>query len=130
MTAMATNITLISIIVGGALCGAGLTYIAVCAMIIRRRYVAMTDYEGFIRRTYIDESKCVPILILRHFKAYIDMYNAPLRLSPFRYFLRPVPTDNLHERFPVLQRTFTVRHPKKLNCVKPTKKQTGYDKVQ
>lgn len=114
------NITTICAIVGAASLALALLYLAVCGTLIRRRRAEMNCYEAFIRRTYTEENKRVPILVIRHFAAYIDKYNRARRLTPFRYFLRSVPTDNLHERFPVLQ---TEKHaqPKKINNVKLSK---------
>lgn len=117
------NITIVCVIVGAVSAVAALSYVVVCGTIIRRRRAEMNDYEAFIRRTYTEENKGVPILVIRHFAAHIDKYNRARRLTPFRYFLRTVPTDDLHERFTVLQ---SGRHaqPTKINNVKLSKNTT------
>lgn len=99
----------IGLIAGGVSVGAGLLFLAICGAVVRQCRVQMRDYELFIRRTYIEENKAVPVLVLRYYKQRIDKYNRACRYVPFRYFMRRVPTDNLHEIFPVLQRTTTAR---------------------
>ena len=111
------DITAICMIAGGAVAGVALVYVIVCGMVIRRRHIEMNNYGIFIHRTYVEEGKNVPVLILRHYKAYIDKYNRARLLAPFRYFLRREPADNLHERFPEFGKGVTAR-PKELNNVK------------
>lgn len=104
-------------IAGGAVAGVALVYVIVCGMVIRRRHIDMNNYGMFIHRTYVEEGKNVPVLILRHYKAYIDKYNRARLLAPFRYFLRREPADNLHERFPESGKGVPAR-PKELKNVK------------
>ncbi|MGN0008016.1 MAG: hypothetical protein ACI35T_07985 [Alistipes sp.] len=106
MTDMSETVTA-CLVAGGALGSIGLLYLAICGAVVRHCRLQMRDYELFIRRTYIEENKAVPVLVMRYYKMCIDRYNRACRHAPFRYFMHRVPTDNLHERFPVLQRAAT-----------------------
>ena len=94
------GISVFCLVAGLLSAGAVLLRIFVCGIAVSRRRAEMLSYESFIRRTYTDESRNVPVLVLRHYKAYIDKYNRARGLLPFRYFLRPEPTEDIYERFP------------------------------
>ena len=87
--------------VASAVAGALSLFLIIGGATVRRRQREMSSYETFIRRTYIDEDKSVPVLVLRHYGVYVDRYNSARRMVPFRYFTNHVHTDDFQERFAV-----------------------------
>lgn len=93
-------ISVFCLVAGVLSAGILLLCLLVCGIAVSRHRAEMNAYESFIRRTYTDECRNVPVLVLRHYRAYIDKYNRARGVLPFRYFLRPEPTDDIYERFP------------------------------